>query len=408
MHQCTYRFALFFCFTFSLAVLANVAQAQNLTVLHNFTGGNDGALPASSLITDRAGNLYGTTTEGGAHNYGTVFRMSHAGSGWILTTLYSFDGMNGNADPNGGLAFGPDGSLYGTLCCGLSDGGIYRLRPAPTTCHSVSCPWEETIIHMFTGGLDGGDPSGNLVVDQAGNIYGTSGGGGTGMAGLIYEFSPSNGGWTETVLYNFTVETGYLPNGGVIFDNAGNLYGATSLGGPSGGGAVFELSPSGSGWTLTNLATSSFPGAEFTGGVAMDAQGNLFGGACCGRGYERPGGIFELTPSNGGWTLNPLYAFNVAGTGPQFGVVLNAADDVYGVSVGTGQYSLGEVYKLTDSNGSWNYTSVSFNGSNGEQPRGGVILDSAGTIYGTAWGGGTGSCNVYGSNGCGVVWAITQ
>jgi uncharacterized repeat protein (TIGR03803 family) len=273
----------------------------------------------------------------------------------------------------------------------------------------VSCPWQETVIHTFSGGLDGLDPTGgNLLVDQAGNIYGTTTGGGNGGLGTIYEISPSNGGWTEIILWDFVQDMGYLPTGALIFDNSGNLYGTTGRGGTEDVGVVYELSRSGSGWTETVLANSSFPASEFVGGVIMNAQGDLFGAACCSRFYAEPGGVFELTPSNGNWTLNPLYAFNEIGSGPEFGVTLNAAGDIYGVSVGTGQHNLGEVYKLTNSNGSWNFTSASFNGSNGQMPRGGVILDSAGTIYGTAWGGGSGLCNVDGSNGCGVVWAITQ
>ena len=195
----------------------------------------------------------------------------------------------------------------------------------------------------------------------------------------------------------------------MIFDSAGNLYGTTRSGGPTGDGVVYELSPSGSGWTETVLSSNEFPsGGALDAGVVMDAHGNLFGASCCASMYERPGGVFELTPSNGGWTFNVLYAFFSNGPGPEYSPTLDAAGNVYGTSRGNGLNNEGEVFRLTPSNGGWIYNSVSFDGSNGMDPRGSVILDAAGNIYGTAWGGGDGSCNMYGSMGCGVVWEITQ
>ncbi len=398
MSQTTRLIALFFCFTLSLAVLSNIAQAQTLSVLYNFTGGNDGALPEGGLTMDRAGHFYGTTTYDGAGGYGTVFRLSRAGSGWVSTPLYSFNSVDGR--PNGGVVFGPDGSLYGTSSGG--DGRIYRLQPPPAACHSVICPWTETVLYTFNA-ADGEGPNGPLVFDQAGNIYGTTFGGGQ-AGGVVFELTPSNGGWTETVLWYFGVPTGYLPGSGVIFDSSGNLYGTTSDGGASGGGAVYQLSPSGSGWTENVLTYIS--DSRAVGGVVMDGQGNLFGVTCCGRSYDRPGVVFELTPSNGSWTFNVLYAFDSSGYGPEWSPTLDAAGNVYDTSIGTGLFSEGEVFKLTPSNGGWTYTSVSFDGSNGKDPYGSVILDAAGNIYGTANGGGNGLCNIDGSMGCGVVWEI--
>src|SRR5208283_2703363 len=138
-------------FTLSLAVLTNVVQGQThtITVLHNFAGGVDGEYPEAGLTMDRAGNLYGTTAFGGASNMGMVFRLSRAGSGWVLTPLHSFQGApNDGAYPYSGVVFGPDGSLYGTTSRGGQHGGndgngtVYRLRPSPVACHSVICPWE--------------------------------------------------------------------------------------------------------------------------------------------------------------------------------------------------------------------------------------------------------------------------
>jgi len=418
MRQTTRRIALFFCFTLSLAVLTNVARAQThtITVLHNFSG-PDGNYPFSGLTMDRAGNFYGTTSYGGTADMGTVFRLSRAGSGWVLTTLHSFQGPpNDGAYPYSGVVFGPDGALYGTTNRGGQygdndgDGTVYRLSPPPTACHSVSCPWEETAIHSFGNGeYDGALPEyGNLVFDQAGNIYGTTLLGGFGTNGVVYELSPSGGGWTENILFYFVLETGDNPYSGLILDGSGNLYGTASSFGPENSGTIYELSPSGSGWIQTILASDEIPHTTPYAGVVRDGQGNLYGATAGDVELgNNPGGVYELTPSNGSWTFNTLYTFS-SGAGPIDNLTLDAAGNIYGTASGNGLYNDGQVFKLTPSNGGLIYNSVSFNGSNGESPYGSVILDSAGNIYGTAYYGGSGPCNVEGLEGCGVVWEITQ
>jgi len=415
MSQTTRRVALFFCFTLSLAVLTNVVQAQThtITVLHSFSG-PDGNYPLAGLTMDRAGNLYGTTNWGGAYNMGTVFRLSRAGSGWILTTLHSFQGApNDGAYPYSGVVFGPDGALYGTTYRGgqitYNDGSgtVYRLQPPATVCHAVSCPWEETVIHSFGSGDDGEFPQfGNLVFDRAGNIYGTTQLGGFSQQGTVFELSPSGGSWTENVLYDFVTQSGAEPYSGVIFDSAGNLYGTASAFGPDDTGVIYKLSPSGSGWTHTVLASNELRLSTLYAGVVIDGQGNLYGAAGAGGPGGNSGGIFELTPSNGSWTFNTLYTFS-SGGGPVDNLTLDSAGNVYGTAEGNGLYNQGQVFKLTPSNGGWLYNSVSFNGSNGESPFGSVILDAAGNIYGTAYYGGSGPCNVEGIIGCGVIWEIT-
>lgn len=387
---------------FILLATAVAAQAQTLTVVHNFTGAGDGGAPYAGLTVDRAGNFYGTTSGGGLYQAGVVFRLSRAGSGWVLTPLYSFQGLpNDGAYPYGGVIFGPDGSLYGTTYGGGSTnhGTIYRLRPQPSACKSATCPWEETVLYSFTGSTDGAGPAyGNLILDQAGNLYGTTPYGGDNDLGVVFKLTPSNGGWTESVLWAFD---GYIggenPFSGVIFDSAGNLYGTTSYGGTYAAGTVFELSPSGSGWTEQTLASVNFSDSYTCGNVVMDGQGNMFGTSGCGY-YGGPGGIFELTPSNGGWTFTTLQPLSGA-RGPYDTPTLDAAGNVYGTSSLTGVNGDGEVFKLTPSNGGWIYTSVSFDGSNGSTPVGGVVLDAAGNAYGTASHGG--------AHGSGTVWEIT-
>jgi len=415
MRQTTRWIALSFCFALSLAVLSNIAQAQThtITVLHNFSG-PDGNYPSAGLTMDRAGNLYGTTESGGTADMGTVFRLSHAGSGWVLTTLHSFQGApNDGAYPESGVVFGPDGALYGTTFRGGQityndgEGTVYRLSPPPTACHSVSCPWEESVIHSFGSGDDGTFPQyGNLVFDHAGNIYGTTQLGGFSQQGTVFELSPSGGSWTESVIYDFVVQSGCEPVSGVIFDSEGNLYGTAAAFGPENNGVIYKLSPSGSGYTQTVLSSNEFRLSTLDAGVVMDGQGNLYGAAAHGGPGGNSGGIFELTPSNGSWTFNLLYTFS-SGSGPVNNLTLDAAGNIYGTALDNGLYNQGQVFKLTPSNGGWIYSSVSFNGTNGESPDGSVILDAAGNIYGTAYYGGSGPCNVEGITGCGVIWEIT-
>ncbi|MGA8878822.1 MAG: choice-of-anchor tandem repeat GloVer-containing protein [Candidatus Korobacteraceae bacterium] len=389
----------------------SVAHAQTLTVLHNFTG-PDGWNPVAALTMDRAGNLYSTTDVGGANNRGTVFKLSRAGSGWALTTLYSFTGEDDGGYVYGGVTFGPDGSLYGTTAYDgqYGHGVVYRLRPSPTRCKSALCPWEETVVHGFTGDSDGGNPGGgNLLFDQAGNFYGTTTVGGYGE-GVVFKIAPSSGGWTESVLWEFyNTADGFNPFSGLISDSADNLYGTTSSGGSQGyfSGVVYELSPSGSGWTFQLLSSVEFPSTATCGGVVMDGKGNLFGTSGCDS-LGDPGGVFELTPSHGGWTFNTLYKFS-SPDGPDASPTLDAAGNVYGTSSGTGAYGYGEVFKLTPSNGGWIYTDLHdfTGGTDGAYPGGPVLLDAEGNLYGTTAYGGTGPCNIEQYNGCGVVWEIT-
>lgn len=370
------------------------AQAQTFTTLYNFTGNTDGGMPSAGLSMDRAGNLYGTASAGGNKSCrptcGTVFKLTPKGSRWVFSRIYAFSGPDGDT-PQGGVIVGPDGNLYGTTMHGGASGlgVVFRLQPPPTICKAVLCPWNETVLHSFSG-ADGASPYfGSLVFDKAGNIFGTATGGGAFGLGAVYELSPSGGGWTQKVIYSFQPgQDAAYPYAGVVFDNAGNLYGTTTGGGTIGYGTVYELSPSNGGWTESVIY--DFPGnsggAEPFGGVIVDGSGNLYGTTF---GGTTP--AFELSPGNGGWTLKVLHEFD-AYEGPAASLSFDSAGDLLGtVAMGTP-----EVFRLTPSNGQWTLTG--FNGSDGASPVSTVIEDAKGNLYATA--------SVGGTSGQGVVFEI--
>jgi len=369
----------------ALTMAIPLAQAQTYTVIHNFTGFQDGMLPYAGLTLDKAGNLYGTTFEGGRAGNGTVFKLRHFSSGWIFSPLYSFNGSNDGQAPQARVVFGPDGTLYGTTyrgggngCEGAGCGMVFNLKPTPTPPPTALTPWIETVLYRFRGGADGSLPGyGDLVFDEAGNLYGTTINGGSNDEGVVYELTPSGGGWTESVLYSFTGKLdGSTPYSGVIFDQAGNLYG-TNTTGLGAYGRVYQLTPSGSGWIEHTLYgfTGGNDGAYPVGGVISDQSGNLYG-TTNSTAYGGGGTVFELKPSNGGWMFNLLYSFTGNQLqGPYASLAMDAAGNLYGTTYGDGAYGLGSVFKLTPSGGSWTYTDLhDFSGSDGQNPAGGVVL----------------------------------
>src|SRR5271167_3707005 len=191
----------------ALTVLATApAQAQTFTILHSFTGRGDGEFPVAG-VTLIAGSLYGAASEGGRFGYGTVFQLNHHGSSWTLSPLYSFAGGTDGAFPSANVTAGPGGILYGTTYSGGNGyGTVFSLRLHATACLTTICPWIETVLYRFQGGSDGAYPGDTdaLVFDQAGNAYGTTAGDTNGDDGTVFELSPSNGGWTETILHRFT------------------------------------------------------------------------------------------------------------------------------------------------------------------------------------------------------------
>jgi len=349
-------------------ILGGSALAQvKFKTLHKFTGGKDGGEPEGSLVFDAAGNLYGTT--GGVFHPtdAKVFQLSPNPDGsWTETVLYSYAGGSEPSNLRAGVIFGADGGLYGTSLSGGDgpSGTVYKLTP------NSDGSWTESVLYSFTGGNDGGGPVGGLVFDAVGNLYGATTAGGTSGNGVVFELTPnSDGSWTESVLHNFNFNGkhgSYPDHGSLIFDAAGNLYG-TAAGGADGYGVVFELTPDTNGsWTETVLH-------RFTGGNdGGSPESTLI--------FDQSGNLYGTTLHGGGVSSCKSYT--------------------------TG---CGLVFKLTPgSDGKWREQVLHrFRGGNdGSTPFSGVVFDSAGNLYGTTLIGGDGLCNDWMGTGCGTVFKL--
>jgi hypothetical protein len=424
----------------SFGIASQSLQAQTFTIIHNFTGGAGGGGAAAGLTMDRAGNLYGTTFAGGRGSCqsegftgcGTVFKLSQRNSQWVFSVLYGFAGGADGAAPNARIVIGPNGSLYGTTfagggganCASTGDAGcgtVFNLQPPATFCASVFCTWHETQLYVFQGisggAQDGEGPLSAPLFDQAGNIYGATLYGGTNNMGLAYQLTPSGGGYTKSTIWTFSGSSGQAhPEGDLISDTAGNIYGTTY--GIAVDGEVWELTPTPSGWTLNTLyAFQNQMDGENPGiGVIFDQFGNLYGATeNGGSGYGGSGGgtVFQLKPSGAGWAFNELASLNGVlnnRCGPEEGsLVMDAAGDLYGTTNCDGMYNKGNVFELSPSpNGMWTYTDLhDFQGgaNDGQYPVSNLVLDTEGNLYGTTFEGGSGTNGC--PAGCGVVFKIT-
>ena len=396
---------------FAIAVVLTVAltqfvQAQMFTeggnrpekVLHNFGNDTDGVSP-SGLIFDSFGNLYGTTASGGISGLGTAFELTPDGhGGWSENVLHNFGGPDG-AEPSSGLIFDFAGNLYGTTLAGWDSniGTIFKLTP------KADGEWAENVLYNFNG--DGYMPSSTLISDAAGNLYGTTQGGGEGEYpyGTVFELTlspnPVRGGWRAKVLHGFNGADGSQPwLGSLIFDRAGDLYGTTNRGGTYGAGVVFELMPTADGsWTETVLHSFSQDGTDGIlpfAGVVFDAAGNLYGTTWVG-GSNDAGTVFKLTPSqNENWTETVLHSFGSGtdGANPAAGLIFDAAGDLYGTTGAGGDFGYGTVFEFVP-NGDRGWTEqilYSFrNSPDGNDPNTPLVMDKTGNIYGSTGTGGT-------------------
>jgi uncharacterized repeat protein (TIGR03803 family) len=387
------------------------AHGQTFTVLHSFKGGTDGESPVGGLVRDAAGNLYGTTEYGGGgtcftgDGCGTVFKVDTTGK---ETVLHSFTGGADGAFPLAGLILDAAGKLYGTteyggnLACnsGVGCGTVFKMDPTG----------KETVLYSFTRGVDGaGKPGTGVVRDAAGNLYGTTAEGGPFSSGTVFKVDTTG---KETVLYYFTGgwggTDGFLPSGALIRDAAGNLYGTTQLGGNYSFGTVFKVDSTRKETVLYRFRGGS-NGDEPVGGVIMDKAGNLYG-ATQGGGTSYNGTVFKLNPV-GNKTVLYNFTGGSDGTLPVAGVIADEAGNLYGATAYGGSVNCsgdgcGTVFKL-DKTGKETVLYSFTDGADGALPAASLVRDAAGNLYGTAiFSGDSGSlCTIVG--GCGVVFKIT-
>ncbi|MBT9096464.1 hypothetical protein KFZ76_01915 [Methylovulum psychrotolerans] len=385
-----------------IAALSAPVQAAQLTTLVDFNGSN-GQVPFSELVSDASGNLYGTTSQGGTSNIGTAFRLSPPTAGqsqWTLTTLANFNPTSGGS-PLAALVKDVSGNLYGTTSQGGAKnwGAVFKLSP-PAAGQSQ---WTLATLVNF-GFSNGADPMGGLVRDTSGNLYGTTAQGGANAWGTAFKVSPPAVGktkWTLTTLTTFNIQNGGSPMAGLIMDASGNLYGTTITGGSnsSGSGTVFRLSPPAAGktkWTRTTLATfNGTNGAVPAGKLLLDASGNLYGTTTTGT-ISGLGTVFKLSSPAAGqtrWKLTTLTTFNGTNGGtPTAGLVKDTSGNLYGTTSGQRTTSLGTVFKLSPpvaGQTKWTLTTlVGFNDTDGRMPTAGLMRDTAGNLYGTTTAGG--------------------
>ncbi len=393
---------------------------------------------------DAAGNLYGTTSSGGTYGAGTVFMLTPnaAKTTWTETVLYSFCAQSACTDggtPYAGLIMDVAGNLYGTTSsggayvdvatgAGAGGGTVFELTP-----NAAKTKWTETVLYSFcaqSACTDGQLPVAGLIIDAMGNLYGTTQGGGNGEyigTGTVFMLTPNAAKttWTETVLYVFTgASDGEGPHASVIMDVAGNLYGTTEAGG-NGGGTVFELTPNAAKttWTETTLysfvhcAQSSCPDGDTPyAGLIMDASGNLYGTTFKGGANvavfafgSTAGTVFELTPNAAKttWTETVLYSFCASGctdgANPYAGLIMDGSGNLYGTTLFGGanvatSEGAGTVFMLTPNAAKTKWTETvlySFCAqgplsgcTDGNSPFAGLFMDGSGNLYGTTYGGG--------------------
>jgi uncharacterized repeat protein (TIGR03803 family) len=304
-------------------------------VLYSFTGGADGAFPISALVRDGVGNLYGTTTQGGSVGAGVVFKV----------------------DPSG----------------------------------------TETVLHNFTGGTDGVDPVGGLLLDKGGNLYGTTSQGGSSNDGIVFKIDPQG---KETILHTFTGSTtdGKYPTyTSLLMDAQGALYGVTQEGGSAGGGILYKLSKTGKLTILHSFMGGTTDGCNVLGKPFMDAAGNFYGttSSC---GTHTLGTVWEVSKTGKERLLHSFAGGTSDGEYPLAGVIVDAKGNVYGTTETGGVSNVGTVYKVSQSG---KFTLVhSFKGTDGKYVYGGLVQNAKGILFGTALNGG--------SIGYGTVWKIAE
>jgi uncharacterized repeat protein (TIGR03803 family) len=376
------------------------AQTSQFKVLHNFTRGSDGAYP-SALAVDNSGNLFGTTTQGGdisacsTSGCGNVFELSQLNGHWGERVLMDFITQEGLPQPVGPMVVDAKGNVYGTTVQGgdpsCNCGEVFQLTKGGGV-------WTFNVLHTFLGGpTDGQNPVSGLVQDSAGNIYGATGQGGMYGPGSIFELSPAaGGGWTFSIIHSFGLAgDGGDPYGPISIDASGNLYGTTTGGGFFGYGMAFKFALSNGTWTESTLYNFTLDFGMFPqqDGVVLGPDGNLYGATIFGGEFSL-GTIYQLSPATGLWNRTVLHTFSGNdGAYPYGGLTVDTTGALYGTASFGGLHGYGTLYKLVKGvRGQWNEATLhNFAGTDGAQPASGVVLDRSGNLYGVATNGGTNS-----------------
>ena len=311
-----------------------------------------------------------------------------------FSLIHTFTGESDGGSPLSGLIIDKAGNLYGTASYGGGAGYGVVLK--------LAVNGEETVLHNFAGGTDGATPEGRLVRDAAGNLFGTTFGGGTSGDGTIFEINSKG---KEIILHRFTGANGAYPEAGLTMDAKGDLYGTTTAGGANGNGTVFKLEKNTKGKWIEHVLYSFGPGTDGTipvAGITLDKAGNIYGTTSAGGTYTY-GTIFELTRGKTGWTESILHDFQDAADGgvPYAGLVFDQSGNIYGAATEANQQNDGgTVFQLTPANGTWNfnvlYTLPGWGISGTFRD---VLLDAAGNLYATT------HCD--GSYSAGTVYELT-
>lgn len=356
--------AWFFC-----AAIPVVGRAQTVTTLATFNGVN-GANPLfASLVQGVDGNLYGTTQSGGAHRQGTVFKVTPLGA---LTTLYSFCVKSGCTDgsaPYGGLALGTDGNLYGTTEAGGAhgDGSVFKITPGGTL----------TTLHSFNL-HDGANPYAALMQATDGNFYGTAQSGGAHLLGTVYKITPQG---VFTLLHSFNSTDGSSPEAALIQATDGNFYSTTYDGGTGGYGTIFKITSAGALTTLHIFDETE--GRAVVPGLVQAGDGNFYGAGSQG-GALGFGTVYMVTPAG---VLTTLHSFDSTDGATPNALVLATDGNFYGTTISGGSNIDGTVFEITPQG---MLTALhDFTGSDGADPFTGLLQATDGDFYGTTFAGGT-------------------
>jgi uncharacterized repeat protein (TIGR03803 family) len=414
----------------SLGGLTQNGPAIDVPVLATLAGTTEAGSFGGGLIADAAGDLFGTSFEGGPNGGGYVFEIAKTASGYAsVSILVSFNGADfqnaHGASPQSSLIADAAGDLFGTTryggsisgAVGQGDGTVFEI--AKTAGGYAATP---TILVSFNG-ADGLDPTSGLIADAAGDLFGTTGSGGPNDDGVVFEIAKTAGGYatTPTILGAFDGSngrtplaggniiypvSGAVPSGALIADAAGDLFGTTAYGGSSSGdatqggpvalgdGTVFEIAKTAGGYAATPTVLVSFTGAngsEPANGLIADAAGDLFGTTLFG-GANGDGVVFEIVKTAGGYASTPtvLASFNGAdGTGPSGGLIADASGNLYGTTSQGGPNNEGVVFEIAKTAGGYASTPTVlavFNGQNGSYPAGSLIADAAGDLFDTSAG----------------------